>query len=595
MQHAAPFANISWPLRRRRVVMFVDLVDSVSHMQLHESDVIERWRQFVAIARDRLAPGHEARVVRTAGDAILIECDQVRAAAHLSLELHRLMHTLNAPVDSAARLWLRAGIHVAEVLVEEHDLLGSGTNLAARIATLAVPGGTVVSTDVRNALVDGADGQITDLGLCFLKGFSDPVRAFRLDDTGAAGGIPADPAPQTDLRPVVAVIPLLAVPADPAGDAIGHAIASEVIASLSRHPGVRVLSRLSTVAFRGQDPDWPRLKRLLGANFALTGVFYQVGDSVRVSTELSHVDDGQVLWAGQSTARVDDLFQGTDDLIPALVTQVAQGVIAHELARVKRLPMNTLESYALYLGASGLMSSLARDDFDHARRVLEHLAERHPRQAAPRAMLSLWHVNRAVQGWSADVRQDGLAAQDMAQRAMALDPDQPIALRSDGLARMNFLNDVEGARACYLQALQLDAQDPSTWAQLSAVHSQCGEHDAALAAAERAITLSPLDPSAYLFESYAAAAALGGEQFESALRHASASVRHHALHAPSHRLLIASLWLLGRHNEARLAASRYLAVHPQAVAQRGDRRFSGHQPVWGARFVHALTGAGLPP
>jgi hypothetical protein len=60
-------------------------------------------------------------------------------------------------------------------------------------------------------------------------------------------------------------------------------------------------------------------------------------------------------------------------------------------------------------------------------------------------------------------------------------------------------------------------------------------------------------------------------------------------------LLVAALWLAGRHEESRETALRYLTLYPGSRAQRGQRQFTGPQTVWGQPFVQALVAAGVPP
>ena len=90
----------------------------------------------------------------------------------------------------------------------------------------------------------------------------------------------------------------------------------------------------------------------------------------------------------------------------------------------------------------------------------------------------------------------------------------------------------------------------------------------------------PLDPNRYLFEAWAAMAALGAGCFEEAVTHAQASTRLHALHTPSLRLLVAALWLAERHEDARVAAARYMKTQPGARVGPQRPPLPGRQPVF---------------
>ncbi len=576
--------------RQRRAVVFVDIVESVRLMQAHEDLVIARWRAFVHDVMSDILPRHHGRLVKSLGDGMLLEFETVPPAVAATREIQSRIAHYNADGPLDAAIALRAGAHATEVVIDELDIYGSGVNLAARLAGLGRPGQLIVSSTLRDELVDQVHGQVHDLGLCHLKHIDEPVRAF------AVGPASTElPAVQADLRPTLAVVPFESLSGD-AWSAIGHALADEVNGSLARHPSLRVLSRLSTAAFAGPAVDLEGLRRLLGATYVLGGRFMVLGDKVRVHFELADTVDRHVVWAGAHTAAVEDIFFGQDEIVPQLVMQVGRQVAAQELRRARALPLHSLHDYTLYLGAIGLMNGLTPADFERARVVFEHLAERNPRLAAPHAMLSRWHVFRVVQGWTVDRQVEASAASDHARRALDLDPEQAVALTTQGLVQVTFDGDLQGGRQSYQRSLASHAQDPYTWALLSGVLSMTGDHAGATDAAAQAVGLSPLDPNLFLFEAYAALAAFGREDYESAVRHAVVSLRHNALHSPTHRILVASLWQAGRQDEAREAVRRCIVADPSAslAAFRSQRASGFPRAVYAERFIAALAAAGMP-
>lgn len=582
-------------VRRRCAIVFADLAESVRLMHVHEADAIARWRRFVDDARGRLLPARGGRLVRTAGDGLLIECENAIAAAEVSFALHAALLPLNDGRADDARLALRIGIHVAEVLFDEYEAYGAGVNLAQRLSGLALPGGTVASAIARDELADGLHADVEDLGQRYVKNLDEPVRAFALRPPGAAARRPEIRLPPLqDLRPAVAVVPFVALPADPAHDALGHAVADDIIAALARHPGLRVLSRATTAAVRGSALTPQQLQPLLGAAYLLTGHYYLFGERVRTQVELCETHSGQVLWTGQATASVASLFEGMDDLVPHIVANISERVMAHELERVRSLPMDTLESYTLYLGAVALMNGLSPHGFRRARELIGHLIERHPRHAAPQAAMARWHVFNVVQAWSADPDQDIAHAEALAARAVEVDPQQPLALSSQGLARMTLHQDLEGARERLEAALAIDPQDAQTWAMLSGVMAYAGQPRRAQELSAQALDRSPLDPYRFLLQAYAAMADIAAGEYESAVGRARDSVRHHLLHAPSHLLLVGALALAGHDAEARAAAQRALQVCPATRVGNRGRRPHRPAPDWRDALAEAARGAGLP-
>lgn len=584
-------------LRKARCAMvFADLVESVRWYQANEPGVIARWRMFAQQAREQWVLANDGRVVRTDGDGLLMEFPDARRAVagafalHAGLDQHNRSHSLGQP------MLLRVGLHVDDVSFDDHEAYGAGVNLAHRITTLAQPGQTLVSAAARDGLVDGVHAHLEDLGDRYAKDMDEPVRVVRVSPVGGlhSRAMALPPPPTSALRPTLAVVPFQPGSADADHQALGHAMADDIIAALSRHPGLQMVSRLSTAAFRDKSLDWSQLRPLLGASFVLSGRYYVSDKRVRLTLELCETEHGHVLWADSARADVQALFEGTDDLVPLVVRQVASHISAQELLRVRSLPMDTLKSYTLYLGAEGLMCSLVRQDFMRCREVLEHLTQRHPRQAAPHAMLAKWHVNHLVQVWSDDELRDQRKGMEHAARALDLDPDHPVALAAAGLVHMNLKGDMNGARGLLEKALQIDRQQAAAWAWLSAIQAYSGDHQSAQASAAKALALSPLDPERHVFEAYAAMADLAAGHCQSAAAHARQSLRLHALHSPSHRLLVGCLWMTGQHDQARQAAQQWLQVFPGAHSGTRTARGLGASATWRDHFADAVRSAGVP-
>lgn len=578
-------------LASRRAILFADLVESVRVFGQHEAHTFNRWQRFVALVTDQIAPTHKGRLVRVAGDGLLLDFATATDATLAAFDLHRRLLEFNDPGNVSAAFCLRVGLHLADVVLNQNDLWGAGVNVAQRLGTLAQPGHTVASAAFRAELGDGVQADIEDMGERIVKHLADPLRAFALAPPGQLKTTAQLPRTE-DMRPGVAVVPFVAIPADPEHDALGHAMADDIIASLSRHPGLRVLSRNTTAAVRGQALALSRLRELLGATFLLTGQFYVRGGRVRLAAELCELREGQVLWAGSVGGGVDALFEGQDELVPHLVSQVSQQVLAHELARVRSLPMDSLASYSLLLAAGGLLNSLVLAEFQRCREALEHLCERHPRQGTPDAMLTQWYVFKVLQGWTDNIDEEVARAEHHSTLAMDKDPEQSASWVADGIAKVFARRDFDGAARSLTNALRLDPHCATAWARLSECQSQAGEHQQSMASVNRAIELSPLDPQRFIYECYAARTCYVMADYPNAVQWARASVRRNAMHAVPHRLLVASLWLSDQVDAARAAASDFMRMLPKARATDGLSAGSVLPKI--TPFMRVLHAAGIP-
>ncbi len=577
-----------------RTVVVVDLVESVRMMQTDEEGTVRRWQSFMASVDSHCLPDFGGHLVKTMGDGIVLDFASAPAAIHCCLAILDLCERMNDDSRSATPMSLRIGVHVGRVFVNQYDILGQAVNLAARLMTLASPGQLVVSAEVRDRLVDSLDANIEDLGPCYLKHLTEPVRAYRVHRRirEATGRAPALRAP-ADLRPAIAVIPFFQGQSQAATWAVGDALADEIIAALSHAPGITVVSRLSTAPFRERRFDVEQIRSHLGVAYIVSGWFHAAGDSLRVHAELCDARDGCVVWADRFAARVSELFHGQDDMVSRIVGGISQAVLATELKRVLSLPIRSLEGYSLFMGAVALLHRLSPADFFKAREVLQQVADRQPRCAAPLAMMAKWHILRLVQGWSPDPLEEGRKAQACARRALRLEPSHAFSLAIDGLVSCNVDMDLEAAAQQCEAATASNPQEPYAWTVLSGLHSYRGETQQAEAAAARAIELSPLDPARFVFDAYAALAKLIAGKYAEASVLARSSLRRNAVHAPSHRLLVIALMLAGKGSEARHAAEALLRVEPNLTASGYLREHPGRDQPHARRFANALKEAGV--
>ncbi len=171
-------------------------------------------------------------------------------------------HNVGLPEDQ--HFHLRAGINAAMAWSDGFDIYGSGVNLAARLATLAGPGETIASASAheqlaaalaslakpgetigsaaaRDELTHGVDASCEDLGLCILKHFDKPVRAYRVGPASPQPNLPSRRDYGTAMQPTIAVNPFAARNDTPALFDVGNLIAESVIWRLSKAADLKVV------------------------------------------------------------------------------------------------------------------------------------------------------------------------------------------------------------------------------------------------------------------------------------------------------------------------------------------------------------------
>jgi adenylate cyclase len=548
-----------------KAVLVIDLVESVRLMSRDETAVIGQWHAFVQHAEKEILPAHEGRLVKSLGDGMLVEFEDCPAGVRAALALQRYFDPYNATRSAEAQMHLRAGLHLTHLYRDEHDVYGHGVNLAARIASLAEPGETVITAAVRDHIVDGVDGEVEDMGESYLKHWPEPVRTWRV--LPVSERLPAwrsarPEVPQIDFRPSIAVIPFEARNPSPEHFVVGELIADGVITQLARSQDIRVISRMSTTAFRGRGASAGEIDAKLDAPFVLSGGYATIGDKVLITAELADTRRGDVVWAERLSGDTMDLMQLESELISKLSTACAHAMLNAEVQRTLVQPLPKLDSNALMLGGIALMHRSTPRDLQRSQQLLEAVTERHKRVAAPWAWLAKWHIMQVVQGLSSDPAKDFGRAISIADRALDLEPNSALAMSIKGHALCHLGSDVDGSHRLLQEAMQNNPNDPMAWLYSCVWSQMWGDSKDAISEAENALTLSPLDPQRYYFEMMVATSCAANGKWLRAIQLCQSSLLKNRYHLPTIRTLVLSLYEAGQVAEAAETAKLLRELHP---------------------------------
>ena len=129
---------------------------------------------------DGLIEQHHGRFVNSAGDSVLAEFASVVNAVECAVEIQTALKAENANLPAERRMEFRIGVNLGDVMVEGEQIYGDGVNVAARLESLAEPGGICISgtvhEQIRNKLALGYE----DLGEQTVKNIARPVRVWRV-------------------------------------------------------------------------------------------------------------------------------------------------------------------------------------------------------------------------------------------------------------------------------------------------------------------------------------------------------------------------------------------------------------------------------
>lgn len=584
----------AWTLALNKTVLVIDLVESVRLMDRNEADTVAQWHHLTRYVRDQVLPRCAGRLVKSLGDGLMAEFDQAQLALQAAFALHRYTTEINASRDPQDQIWLRAGLNTSDVYADDLDIYGQGVNLAARVAGLADPGQTVVTGPVRDSIVDGVDGDIQDMGESHLKHWAHPVRTWKVwpVSTSNAARSPAPAPDQADLRPCIAVIPFDGGQAAPQHQVVGELIADGVITHLSRNAQLRVISRMSTSAFKGRALSLDDVGTHLSAAYVLSGSFSVVGERVVIQAELADVKRREVIWADRLCGQLDDLLQMHSQLILGLTDASSQALIRATVERARVLPLPQLDSHTALMGGISLMHRSTARDLDHSRQLLQAVSERHKRVATPWTWLAKWHILNVVQGRSPDAPTEFRQAIQLADRALDLEPASSLALAIKGHVQCHLGTQLDESRQLLRQATDVNPNDHTAWMYAGFWSTMWGNPADAVRESEKALELSPLDPQRFFIEMLVAHSYLMANQLVQAVKLCEVSRKRNRYYLATLRILLTAQHELGNRDAAQRALDELRALQAGLTV----RKFLGYasESPLRLRIAAAMRALGLP-
>lgn len=169
------------PAMRRKLtaILAADAVGyskSMSHDEERTLRVLAGHRRII----DGLIIQYEGRLVGTAGDSVLAEFGSSVAAVRCAVDIQEALKTRNEALDPDQRMDFRMGINLGDVVISGDDILGDGVNVAARLESIAQPGGIAISSSVFDQIAGKLNLGFVDRGEQALKNISRPIRVYQL-------------------------------------------------------------------------------------------------------------------------------------------------------------------------------------------------------------------------------------------------------------------------------------------------------------------------------------------------------------------------------------------------------------------------------
>jgi TolB-like protein len=579
--------------RRLMAILAADVAGYSRLVGADEEGTLAQWKAHWRELIDPKITEHHGRIVRIAGDGLLVEFASVLAAVRCAVEIQRAMVERNADVPQERRIEFRMGINAGDIIIDGEDMWGDGVNVAARLEALAEPGGISVSGRVQEDVDGRLDIVLEDTGEQQLKNIARPVRVYRV----RLNGTRATAAPALPDKPSIAVLPFSNMSGDPEQEYFADGMVEEIITALSRIRWLFVIARNSTFTYKGRAIHVKQVGRELGVRYVLEGGVRKAANRVRITAQLIDVSTGAHLWADRFEGALDDIFDLQDQVTASVVSAILPRLEQAEIERVKHKPTESLDAYDHYLrGMANLHRGAKISDNEvnnKALRLFYTAIELEPDFPAAYGMAAWCYFRRKASRWMTDRAKETSETTRLARRAVELGEEDAIALCTGGFALAYVVGDLDDGAAFIDQALALNPNLALAWSASGWARVFLGDPEGAIEHFARGIRLSPVDPL-LMAQAGMAQAHLFAGRYDEALSWAEKAVRAKPSSHAALRIFTASSALAGRLGDARKALARLLAIDPTFRVSDLSGLTPLRRPEDAARYAEGLRKAGVP-
>jgi class 3 adenylate cyclase len=255
--------------RVERKLSAIFAADVEGYSRLMGQDEVGTLRTLTAyrVITDRLIASHRGRIFNTAGDSLVADFASAVDAVQCAVAVQEAVTKENSRRSAAEQMRFRIGIHVGDIIVQGENLFGDAVNVAARLESLAEPGGICVSGAVQDHIGTKLPVEFIDLGPQQVKNIAQPIKAYRISSQTSPTATPiiSSLPPRPD-KPSIAVLPFANMSGDPEQEYFADGMVEEIIFS-NRY--------FSDVLYRSLLPEVQWLTRLIFAHRHLcsSGVF----------------------------------------------------------------------------------------------------------------------------------------------------------------------------------------------------------------------------------------------------------------------------------------------------------------------------------
>jgi len=475
--------------RRLAAIMFTDMVGYTALTQRNEALAMELLEEQRRLIRGYLAK-YRGREVDTIGDAFLVEFASALDAVRCAIEIQSSFKEANVKRPDGKQIWIRIGIHLGDVIHTGEQVAGDAVNVASRIEPLALPGGICVTAQVHASVVNKFEGSFESMGMPALKNVATPIEVFRISGYGWAVSRSAS-SKSSKPKDRVAILPIANISSDREDEYFADGMTEELISSVSRMKGLRVIARTSVMRYKGTDKSIAQIGRELNVGSVLEGSVRKAGNKIRISVQFVDTVNEEPQWSQDYDREIEDILDIQSDIArkvaDALRKHLLGGLQAIEKQKGKRNP----EAYVNYLRGRQFWNKRTDESlkraigfFEDALKIDENYAEAYTGLADSYAMLAFLEFMAPHEAYP--------KAKHAVEKALSLDGQLVEAHTSLGLIKFQYDWDWEGAEKELSEAISINPSYALAHHFYADYLKAMGRFNEAIVQIEKAQELDPL-------------------------------------------------------------------------------------------------------
>jgi TolB-like protein/class 3 adenylate cyclase len=362
-------------IRQLAAIMFADIAGYTALMEEDEILALQLLQKLKKKLEEEVNR-HRGRVLEFRGDGALCSfsstLEAVQAALAIQLEMQQ------EPIVP-----LRIGMHTGDVMIEGDAIYGDGVNIASRMESLAVPGSIFISGKVYDDIKNRKDITTLSLGKYVLKNVREKVPIYVINHPGIKIPQSSDlegKGERVQQRSIL-VLPFFNMSKDSEQDYFSDGLTEELISNLSKLQDIRVISRTTSMMYKGTPKDLKTIHKETGATYVMEGSVRQHGKKLRITAQLVDAKLDKHLWAETYSGTLEDIFEIQQQVSSKIVEALRIQLTDEEKNTLQKRSTESTEAYQLYLQGRYFWNKRNEEGLNTAIRFFEKAIEKDGRFA----------------------------------------------------------------------------------------------------------------------------------------------------------------------------------------------------------------------